>query len=150
MSLQWELEYEVSRRPRQVVYIRIEADISALTYPNKRQAVCYPASTGGGAGRGDRGGRKSEKGGLKQTGSRGSVPTLQSHLSLSPRGEKHQLAYEAKHDMRLVANSKPLISIPLLILRVVATYHRQKVQHMLHGHIELQPVNVQELAFLIN
>lgn len=49
MSLQWELEYEVSWRPRQVVYIRIEADISALTYPNKRQAVCYPASTGGGA-----------------------------------------------------------------------------------------------------
>ena len=56
MSLQWELEYEVSRRPRQVVYIRIKADISALTYPNKRQPVCYPASTGeGAAGGGDRG-----------------------------------------------------------------------------------------------
>ena len=62
MSLQWELEYEVNRRPRQVVYIRIKADISALTYPNKRQAVCYPASTGGAAGGGgDRGGRKNEK-----------------------------------------------------------------------------------------
>lgn len=45
-----------------MVYIRIEADISALTYPNKRQAVCYPASTGGGAGGGgDTGGRKSER-----------------------------------------------------------------------------------------
>lgn len=48
MSLQWELEHEVSWRPRQVVYIRMEADISALTYPNKWQAVCYPASAGGG------------------------------------------------------------------------------------------------------
>lgn len=46
-----------------MVYIRIKADISALTYPNKRQAVCYPASNGGGAagGGGDRGGRMSEK-----------------------------------------------------------------------------------------
>ena len=45
-----------------MVYIRMEAVISALTYPNKRQAVCYPASTGGGAGGGgDRGGRKSEE-----------------------------------------------------------------------------------------
>lgn len=44
-----------------MVYIRIEADISALTYPNKRQAVCYPASAGGGAGGGDKGGRKSEE-----------------------------------------------------------------------------------------
>lgn len=62
MSLHWELEYEVSWRLRQVVYIRMEAVISALTYPNKRQAVCYPASTGGGAGGGgDRGGRKSEE-----------------------------------------------------------------------------------------
>lgn len=61
MSLQWELEYEVNQRPRQVVYIRIKADISALTYPNKRQAVCYPASTGGGAQGGDNAGRKSEK-----------------------------------------------------------------------------------------
>lgn len=43
-----------------MVYISIEADISALTYPNKRQAVCCPASAGG-AGGGDRGGRKSEK-----------------------------------------------------------------------------------------
>lgn len=43
-----------------MVYIRIEADISTLTYPNKRQAVCYPASSGGGAerGGGDKGGRK--------------------------------------------------------------------------------------------
>lgn len=48
MSLWWELEYEVSWRPRQVVYIRMETDISALTYPNKKQAVCYPTSTGGG------------------------------------------------------------------------------------------------------
>lgn len=76
-----------------MVYIRIEVDISALTYPNKRQAVCYPASNGGGGG-GDKGGRKSkkrEKGeykGLQQTGTRGSVPTS-SHLSLVPR-EKHQ------------------------------------------------------------
>lgn len=31
-----------------MVYIRMETDISALTYPNKKQAVCYPASTGGG------------------------------------------------------------------------------------------------------
>lgn len=36
----WELEYEVSWRPRQVVYIRTETDISALTNPNKKQAVC--------------------------------------------------------------------------------------------------------------
>lgn len=41
-----------------MVYIRMEADISALTYPNKRQAVCYPASTGGGAQRGGGGGDK--------------------------------------------------------------------------------------------
>lgn len=62
-----------------MVYIRIKADISALTYPNKRQAVCYPTSTGGGAGGGgDRGGRKSKKretGGknvrLKETETRG-------------------------------------------------------------------------------
>lgn len=39
MSLQWELEYEVSWRPRQVVYISMETDISALTYPNKRLYV---------------------------------------------------------------------------------------------------------------
>lgn len=51
---------------------------------------------------------------LRQTGTSGSVPTMQSssNLCLSPRGEKHQLAYEAKHDIRLVASSKPLISIP--------------------------------------
>lgn len=60
MSLQWELEFEVSWRPRQVVYIRIKADISALTYPNKGQPLCYPASAGGGAGGGDRG-RKEER-----------------------------------------------------------------------------------------
>lgn len=75
-----------------MVYIRIEADISALTYPNKRQAVCYPASTGGGAeeeeikeeGRIKREWR-GEYVGLKQTGMRGSVPTMQSssHLFLS-------------------------------------------------------------------
>lgn len=58
MFLQWELEYEVNLRPRQVVYIRIKADISALTYPNKGQAVCYPATKGGG----DRGGWKAEEG----------------------------------------------------------------------------------------
>lgn len=50
-----------------MVYIRIEADISALSYPNKRQAVCYPASAGGGAagagGGDDREGRKSQRGG---------------------------------------------------------------------------------------
>lgn len=49
-----------------MVYIRIEADISALSYPNKRQAVCYPASAGGGAagaGGNDREGRKSQRGG---------------------------------------------------------------------------------------
>lgn len=122
MSPQWELEYEVSWRPRQVVYIRIKADILALTYPNKRQAVCYPASTGGGAaaaGGGDRGGRMSEKRqmggyeGLKQTGTRRSVATMQSssHLSFSPRREKHQLAYKAKHDMRLAAISEQWIQI---------------------------------------
>lgn len=70
-----------------MVYIRIEADISALTYPNKRKAVCYPASTGGGAeggGGGDKGGRKSEeteKGeyeGVKQTGTRGEGPISRS------------------------------------------------------------------------
>lgn len=61
MSLEWEPEYGVRCRPRQVVCIRIEADISALTYPNKRQAVCYPARTGGGGGGGDKGGRKSKK-----------------------------------------------------------------------------------------
>lgn len=48
-----------------MVYIRIEADISALSYPNKRQAVCYPASAGGGAagagGGDDREGRKSQR-----------------------------------------------------------------------------------------
>lgn len=64
MSLQWELEHEVSWRPRQVVYIRMEADISALTYPNKWQAVCYPASAGGGGGRG--GGRLREE--IKEEG----------------------------------------------------------------------------------
>lgn len=57
MSLWWELEYEVSWRPRQVVYIRMETDISALTYPNKKQAVCYPTSTGGG----DKGRREHEE-----------------------------------------------------------------------------------------
>lgn len=50
-----------------MVYIRIDADISALSYPNKRQAVCYPASAGGGAagagGGDDREGRKSQRGG---------------------------------------------------------------------------------------
>lgn len=74
-----------------MVYIRIEADISALTYPNKRQAVCYPASTGGGAegGGGDKGGRKSEereKGeyeGVKQTGTRGECPLQCNHLPIS-------------------------------------------------------------------
>lgn len=35
-----------------MVYIRMEADISALTYPNKWQAVCYPASAGDGGGGG--------------------------------------------------------------------------------------------------
>lgn len=35
-----------------MVYIRMEADISALTYPNKWQAVCYPASAGQGGGGG--------------------------------------------------------------------------------------------------
>lgn len=94
-----------------MVYIRIKADISVLTYPNKRQAVCYPASNGGGAagGGGDRGGRMSEKRQmgeyerLKQTGAR-SVATMpsSSHLFFSPRREKHQLAYKAKHDMRLL------------------------------------------------
>lgn len=58
MSLQWELENKVSRRPRQVVYIRIKADISALTYPNKRQPVCYPASAGGGGRREGEEGRR--------------------------------------------------------------------------------------------
>lgn len=55
----WELEYEVSWRPRQVVYIRTETDISALTNPNKKQAVCYPASAGGG----DKERREEERGG---------------------------------------------------------------------------------------
>lgn len=72
-----------------MVYIRVEDDTSALTYPNTRQAVCYPG--GGGAGGGDREeGRKREKsGGMKQTGTRGSVPLVQStsHLCLRPRGE---------------------------------------------------------------
>lgn len=49
-----------------MVYIRMEADISALTYPNKWQAVCYPASAGGGGG--DKGGRKRKEGGGAQTG----------------------------------------------------------------------------------
>ncbi len=68
-----------------MVYIRIEADISALTYPNKRQAVCYPASTGGGAaaGGGDRGGRTGEKGGsIGRQGRGGVFPTT--HLPTSP------------------------------------------------------------------
>lgn len=47
-----------------MVYIRMEADISALTYPNKWQAVCYPASAGGGGGRG--GGRLREE--IKEEG----------------------------------------------------------------------------------
>ncbi|KAM7405807.1 hypothetical protein PAMP_000233 [Pampus punctatissimus] len=112
MSLQWELEYKVSQRPRQVVYIRTEADISALTYPNKRHAVCCPASTGG-AGGGDRGGRKSEnrekvvvvvgeyEDRVKQE--LVGVSTQYNHLLISPsgpRGEKHQLAYKAKHETR--------------------------------------------------
>lgn len=50
-----------------MVYIRMEVDISALTYPNKWQAVCYPASAGGGGG-GDNGGRKRKEGGREQTG----------------------------------------------------------------------------------
>lgn len=56
----------------------MEADISALTYPNKRQAVCYPASTGGGAEGGDRGARKSEKREKGGVGDRneGRVPTI--------------------------------------------------------------------------
>lgn len=64
MSLQWELECEVSRRPRQVVYIRMEADISALTYPNKWQAVCCPASAS--AGEGGDGGGGGGGGGLRE------------------------------------------------------------------------------------
>lgn len=62
MSLVWELEYEVSWRPRQVVYIRAETDVSALTNPNKKQAVCYPANAGGGdKGRKRGGGRAAEQ-----------------------------------------------------------------------------------------
>lgn len=53
---------------------------------------------------------------------RGSVPTMQSssHLFLSPKGEKQQLAYRAKHDARLAASPNPLILILQLILRVVS------------------------------
>lgn len=40
-----------------MVYIRMEPDISALTYPNKWQAVCYPDCAGEGGGGGARGGR---------------------------------------------------------------------------------------------
>lgn len=164
MSLQWELE--VSRRPRQVVYIRIEADISALTYPNKRQAVCYPTSPGGGAGGGDRGGRKGEKRG--KVGVRGAeadriegeCPYNPKHLPISqigPRGDKHQLAYEAKHEMRLCSHFKALDLDPVSDLESCSHYHGEHVQdgvensrNMLHGHVELHPVNVQELAFLVN
>lgn len=58
--------------------------------------------------------KRGEYEGLKQTGTRGSVPTMQSssHLSFSPRGGKKLLALEAKHDMRLAAIAKPLIWIP--------------------------------------
>lgn len=74
-----------------MVYIRIKADISALTSPNKRQPVCCPALTGGGAtAGGDRVGRKSdtqqrgEYKGLKLTGTRRSVPAVQLSYHLSP------------------------------------------------------------------
>lgn len=71
-----------------MVYIRIEADISALTYPNKRQAVCYPASTGGGAaGGGDRGGRKREKGGSISRQERGGV-SLQCIFPSLPQSQR--------------------------------------------------------------
>lgn len=90
MSLQWEMQLEVSRRPGQVVYIRIKADISAFTYPNKRQAGCCLACTEGG----DRGGRKiwkREKGEYEvRRGTCGSVPTMQSSSVLSPSVPKEK------------------------------------------------------------
>lgn len=129
-----------------MVYIRIEADISALTYPNKRQAVCYPASAERRTKQEEEEiqRRKSEMGefeGPKQTGTRGSVPTMQSssHLSLGPGGETHQLAYgEVKHNMRLAAILKPLILIPCLILRVLASLSL------------VYSSGLQELAFILN
>lgn len=86
MSLWWELEYEVNWRPRQVVYIRTETDISALTNPNKKQAVCYPANAGGG----DKGRREKERGGRMsgRAGMRGECPgneTISTSLSQSQR-----------------------------------------------------------------
>lgn len=42
-----------------MVYIRTETDISALTNPNKKKAVCYPANAVGG----DKGRREGKRGG---------------------------------------------------------------------------------------
>lgn len=55
-----------------MVYIRTETDISALTNPNKKQAVCYPANAGGG----DKGRREEERGGRTsgRAGMRGECP----------------------------------------------------------------------------
>lgn len=51
-----------------MVYIRMEADISALTYPNKWQAVCYSANAGEEGGPGGGGLREEIKEEGRETG----------------------------------------------------------------------------------
>lgn len=126
MSLWWELEYEVSWRPRQVVYIRMETDNSALTYPNKKQAVCYPTSTGGG----DKGRREHEEKkkevvvvvvGGSWAGMRGECPcneTIFPCLAWSRRRET--TACEAKHDAGLLPFDSILSWLTLEFWRLLA------------------------------
>lgn len=142
MSLWWELEHEVSWRPRQVVYIRMETDISALTYPNKKQAVCYPASTGGG----HKGRREEEREGrVAEQEWGGSVPPMEPSpcVSLGPRGGKQRLAYKAKHDGRFVAVRKHLIRADVGFVMLLT--HSEIVQ----GPGVSQMVELRPRAFIV-
>lgn len=118
--LHWELEYEVRWRPRQVVYIRIKADISALTYPNKRQPLpcsCWRRSSSWRSWR-----RMEWKSELKETGkwpkqteTGGECPcsSVVFHLYLKRKHTKSQ----SKHNIGAVAFAKGLFSIPSRFLR---------------------------------
>lgn len=70
-----------------MVYISTETDISALTNPNKEQAVCYPANAGGG----DKERREEERGGEDEWLSRNEggvfVSTISTSLAPSQRRE---------------------------------------------------------------
>lgn len=61
----------------------MEADISALTNPNKKQAVCYPASAGGGDKEEE---RKKEGGGRVAEQERGGSVPASPHLSAPEEG----------------------------------------------------------------